>query len=222
MPVHNYGVLKCKPVRTYFDRKEESPHFQILCIGDNESNYRVSINVQSIDDPSALLYLDVKKFRHEITNSFPKQSGYFPLEESEGIDYIRHSLFKASDMKILPHHVAGADNDLLEFLDFYMKDAIKNKAYLYVFGSKFQSSKRDRIFRFSEAKGMHNVHMNQGNMHKYCSDNGIHQDGAIFIYYPKRNSYTAIFLAFQSQSWCTDHNGHPEKPVEECNHQNIS
>jgi uncharacterized protein YukJ len=221
MPVENYGVLKCKPVRTYFNRKEESPHFEVLCIADNKLNYRVSINVQSIDQPSALLYLDVKNFSHPVIHSFPQERGYFPLERNQGIDYIRHSLFNASRMTVLPHHAPGADNDLLEFLDFHIKDAIKKKAALYVFGSKFISGEKDRIFHFNEAKGIHNVHMNQGNMQKYRHDNGIYQDGAIFIYDPENNSYTAIFLAFQSQSWCTDDNGDPEKTIKECNHQTI-
>ncbi|TKH08266.1 DUF2278 family protein, partial [Bacillus wiedmannii] len=52
---------------------------------------------------------------------------------------------------------------------------------------------------------------------------GIWQDGALLIHFENadnenENKWVGIFLAFQSQSWCTDEQGHAIKPPEECNH----
>ena len=46
--------------------------------------------------------------------------------------------------------------------------------------------------------------MNQGNVEKWKGDNGIWQDGGILIHFEKEEEWIGIFLAFQSQSWCTD------------------
>ncbi len=45
--------------------------------------------------------------------------------------------------------------------------------------------------------------MNQGNVEKWKGDNGIWQDGGILIQFEKEEEWVGIFLAFQSQSWCT-------------------
>ncbi len=52
--------------------------------------------------------------------------------------------------------------------------------------------------------------MNQGNSGKYKKDNGIYQDGAIFIEYPE-NKWRAFFFAFQSQTFDADDSGNPRK-----------
>jgi uncharacterized protein YukJ len=52
--------------------------------------------------------------------------------------------------------------------------------------------------------------MNQGNpADNHGADNGIWQDGALFIHLPSQNQWVAVFIAFQTQSWDTDRNGDP-------------
>src|SRR4029079_13410355 len=36
------------------------------------------------------------------------------------------------------------------------------------------------------------------------NDDGVWQDGGLFLYFPSVDRWTAIFLKFQSQSWHTD------------------
>ena len=50
-------------------------------------------------------------------------------------------------------------------------------------------------------------------------DNGIWQDGGILIHFEKEEEWIGIFLAFQSQSWCTDEEGHARVPVEHCDYK---
>ena len=59
-------------------------------------------------------------------------------------------------------------------------------------------------FILNRGNGIHDIHMNQGNVEKWKGDNGIWQDGGILIHFEKEEEWIGIFLAFQSQSWCTD------------------
>jgi uncharacterized protein YukJ len=58
--------------------------------------------------------------------------------------------------------------------------------------------------------------MNQGNPvpGSYARDNGIWQDGALFLQMPSLNpdpaqTWVAISIAFRTESWNTDNNGNP-------------
>ena len=78
----------------------------------------------------------------------------------------------------------------------------------YVYGSRFgPENKKDKIFGFEPTNGMHNIHMNQGNSGRWKQDNGVYHDGGILIQF--KDYWVAIFLAFLTQSWCTDQNGDP-------------
>ena len=52
--------------------------------------------------------------------------------------------------------------------------------------------------------------MNQGNpLDNHGQDNGIWQDGALFVNLPAQHTWIAVFIAFQTQSWQTDDQGNP-------------
>ena len=60
--------------------------------------------------------------------------------------------------------------------------------------------------------GIHDIHMNQGNPKgNHGGDNGVWQDGALLIHLPSKETWTAVFIAFQTESWSTDSAGNPEK-----------
>ena len=46
--------------------------------------------------------------------------------------------------------------------------------------------------------------MNQGNEKGHQQDNGVWQDGGLFLHFADENRWLAFFLAFQSQSFHTD------------------
>jgi uncharacterized protein YukJ len=53
--------------------------------------------------------------------------------------------------------------------------------------------------------------MNQGNPPgDHSQDNGIWQDGALFIHLPTENRWIGLFIAFQGESWQTDSQGNPQ------------
>jgi hypothetical protein len=60
------------------------------------------------------------------------------------------------------------------------------------------------VFGFRPGNGVHDIHMNQGSTGRFARDNGVWQDGGLFLHFPGGDQWVAVFLAFQSQAWHTD------------------
>lgn len=208
MPIADYGVLK----GTAVDRRlgtGQNPHYQVHLV-DHENHYRIAINVQSKLAPSELEYLIVDHFSHPILEDLVSLDlGFHKLRSQPGgvaLDYIRGNLFDPTKMIPLPFNVPGPDNDLNEVIDHYIQRAMSDEnALIYAFGQSWgPESKMDKIFGFKPGRGIHDIHMNQGNDGQFQKDNGVYQDGGIFINFPDQKQWVAIFLKFQSQTWHTD------------------
>ncbi|MCY8523612.1 YukJ family protein [Bacillus atrophaeus] len=210
MPVENYGVLKGTVIRTERDpESDQSPHLDIYVRIENNrrnnSDYRCAVNVRSTDQSEVLYYADNDFDASQITILPTLSNGYKAINENSSnheiaLDYVRGNLVDATKMKPLPSTAPGEKNDLYEFLEEQTHKAKEENATIYVYGSKFSSG-----------LGMHNVHMNQGNAMdtRWKKDNGSWHDGGILIQF--EDHWAALFLAFQTQSWCTDRDGSPIK-----------
>lgn len=226
MSVSHYGVLKGKALKTKLG-SEKSPHFQVLIQDDADTLYRLAINIQSQSYPSEVLYLVSEDFNSKEIAELPKlKSGFTPIQNNHppiGLDYVKGDLFDPSKMIPLPADKKGPDNDLNEKIQHYIDKAIEDQATVFVFGSRWgpEKDKKDEYFGFLPGNGIHDIHMNQGNVGRWKQDNGAWQDGGILIYFEKRKTWVGIFLAFQSQSWCTDEQGNAVKPVEDCDHTHV-
>jgi len=207
MPLKQYGVLKGKATDTR-NGEGRNPHFQVK-IADNDL-FRIAINVKSQVEPSTLLYYVDENFSHPILRDLVTLPfGFQELESKPGgmaLDFIRGNLFDTTQMKVLPHDLPGPDNDLNELLQKYVRKAIAmENSETYAFGERWgPEDKRDSYFSFKPGNGIHDIHMNQGNSKKWEKDDGVWQDGGIIFHYPDENRWTAVFLAFQSQSFHTD------------------
>ncbi len=107
-------------------------------------------------------------------------------------------------------------------IERYIKTSDRRKKQLFTHLAKDGDQKKntpDSYFHFKPGNGIHDIHMNQGNVEKWKADNGIWQDGGILIHFEKEEEWIGIFLAFQSQSWCTDEEGHARVPVEHCDYK---
>ncbi len=159
---------------------------------------------------------------HQLQFFLTLNNGYTPIDESNkdiALDFIRSGLFYPSSMEIVPHDAQG-NNDLHDLLNQYIPRAISEEATICIFGSKFgPDNKQDRVFHLNQDMGIHNVHMNQGNAetpdtkNDFSKDNGTYHDRGILIQF--KDKWVGIFLAFVSQSWCTDNRGYP---TELCDH----
>jgi uncharacterized protein YukJ len=219
MPLASYGVLK----GTAVDRRlgsGQSPHYQIRVV-DDDQDYRIAINVMSALEPSTLEFVVDESFRHPIVEGLGElAAGFHPLVSKPGgvaLDFIRANLFDPRDMRLLPPDVPGPANDLNEKIDHYVQRAMAaEEALVYAFGQRWgPEGKKDKYFGFKPGQGVHDIHMNQGNVGAYVKDDGVWQDGGLLFEFPAQNQWVAVFLKFQSQTWHTDDGtGHqlPEAP----------
>jgi len=209
MSLENYGVLKGRAIekKAGFGR---STHFHVR-VNDSDQDYRIAINIKSQTAPSELLFFVDDHFTHPATEGLEALSmGFHSLKSDPGgkaVDFIRGNLFKPEKMVPLPKDVPGPDNDLNEIIGYFIEKAMRDRhAVLYAFGEKWgpDRHKKDRYFGFLPGNGIHDIHMNQGNMARFTKDDGVWQDGALWIHFPSEHRWVALFLAFQSQAWHTD------------------
>ena len=210
MPLSSYGVLKARAVdRLREGSSDDSPHFQIHVVDDDGTSYRIAVNVLSQLAPSELLYLAVDDFRHPLTALLPGAAAWTPLPSMPGaanLDFIRGNLFDPAMMRPLPPDVVGPDNDLADRLDHYTERAIGDadatctpSASVGVpratRGQDLRLPARQRCPRHPHEPGQQRAVPQRRRRVA-----GRRAAAAL----PRRGSWVAIFLAFQSQAWHTD------------------
>lgn len=222
MSISNYGVLKGRITDCRQERDDFNPHYQILIRADGVS-FRASINVQSSDRRRPDLLFDVDDdVRHPLMQRLEMLDEGFhpgtPGPDGLSVDYVRGGMVKLNQMRIIPHDVPGVNNDLNEKLDALVRHAIDDPdVQVCVFGSRWgPEHERDAVFRFRPGNGLHDVHMNQGTPRRdrHAHDNGVWQDGAVFLHLRDERRWVGIYLAFQAQGWHTDdRTGHPAADI---------
>ncbi|MEX5257616.1 DUF2278 family protein [Kocuria arenosa] len=209
MPLKNYGVLKGSAINRALG-SGRNPHYQIHVV-DDDTDYRIAVNVRSALSPSEVEYLVDPRFTHPVLPHLEAlELGWHDLASKPGgpaLDYIRSNLFDPRQMVPLPFDIPGPDNDLNEKIDHYIQRAMADEsAIVYAFGERWgpERGKKDKIFGFLPGNGVHDIHMNQGNVGRFVDDDGVYQDGALLLHFPEQAQWVGVFLKFQSQSWHTD------------------
>ena len=219
MPIPNYSILSGKPTSGKVVTGS-STHYQITMQAPG-GPFTVAVNIQSVDG-SEVLYSIAENFTPPdlaALQSLP--SGMTALPSTPGglaLDFVREKIngspmITRQQMTLLPQFRAvglseedrmlsrarsiALQNAIVTLLNMTIAD---NDGVIYAFGSAYADS--------GKVDGIHDIHMNQGNpAGKFSADNGSWQDGAIFIHLPSKNTWTAIFIAFQTESWNTDDAG---------------
>ncbi|KAL4769105.1 hypothetical protein BDW60DRAFT_225244 [Aspergillus nidulans var. acristatus] len=200
MPLDNYGVWKAHPVRYHVERRgTRKPHLLLYHRDNGGGDSESAINIKSGDrQESRLVYWVDEEIsdRRLIERLAHLRTGYHSLDDVEPdspddirLDYIRRNLFDIHTGRVLPHDIPGPNNDIIDVLEPRIKAAIDQGATVHIFGERYNSQ-----------DGMHNIHMNQGNIAMYSGDDGPFQDGALVFYFPESHQWLGVFLAFASQS----------------------
>jgi uncharacterized protein YukJ len=223
MPIANYSVLKGQPTGGKVV-SGSSAHYQIT-VKATSGTFTVAVNIQSVDGSEVLYAIEDKFVPPESLTKVA--SGMTAVPSKAGglaLDFVRETIagkpmITQAAMTLLP-----TANNTAKFVDeiesgkrldgvkehalsnaviTLLNAAVKDKgALVYAFGSAYSDN--------GKVDGIHDIHMNQGNpLNSFGSDNGIWQDGALFVYSSETKSYTAVFIAFQTESWDTDAKGNP-------------
>ncbi|ATB30188.1 YukJ family protein [Melittangium boletus] len=218
MSIAHYGLLVAQAVE---GRRATDSHAHYQVIAQDPASgepYQIDINVRS-KDGSEVLYYVCDSCQNALTDKLLNgpRTGINPLEsvpDSLAIDYLRGGLFPVSDMAPLGME-SPPRNDLNDLIDGYIQRAIQTQgARLFAFGQYFLGGNDKRHAHDSgdqPAKGIHDIHMNQGNAGQWEGDNGTYQDGGLMIHYPGQG-WVALFLAFQEQAFQTTASGDPAGP----------
>ena len=206
MPIPNYSVLKGDPVSGKLV-SGRSPHFQIQ-VQTDDGPITVAVNVES-QDGSEVLYLVDHGFQPDNqADLLQLGTGLTALESAPGglaLDYVRsrvhgEPLVTRDQMSLLPMSFKAGSrrndlhNEVIDLLNRAIADA---DGTIYAFGSAFADP--------GGVQGIHDIHMNQGNPEgSHDRDNGVFQDGAILMNLPAAQTWLAVFIAFQTQSFDTD------------------
>jgi uncharacterized protein YukJ len=211
MPLENYHLVLGKPIDWTLD-DDDSPHIEVLLDVAGEK-FRVAINVRSKIPPHTLVFKCIEPF-NQTANLAALNEGVYDLKGSHAhlaLDYVRDGIVQRSEMEELPYSIDGPNNDLKDKLVPIVEAAINSSnSTFYVLGETWgpEIGKPDKYFHFTPGRGIHDIHMNQGSQGGFAQSNGINQDGAFII--RQDGIWTAIFLAFSTQSWTTDNQGNHE------------
>jgi uncharacterized protein YukJ len=206
MAIPNYSVLRGDPKggEVVFDQNGANPHYRIYM----QDGSQADVNIES-QDGSEVLYVIYSNFTPPNPGLLDElQTGMTALDRVPGtlaLDYVREEIngefmVQRADMTLLPIGTQDPNNQLKNAVVDLLNQAVADPdGAIYAFGSAYADS--------NGASGVHNIHMNQGNSGKFSDDNGTWSDGALFINLPASNTWTALFIAFQTESWQTDDNG---------------
>ncbi|MBR8839666.1 MAG: DUF2278 family protein [Stigonema ocellatum SAG 48.90 = DSM 106950] len=208
------------------------PHYHILVEAENQQ-FDIAVNIASEDPKTA----DVRVLYAIKRNITPPQvdvllslkNGMFELPDHgvTGIDFVRDHLVAKDEMKPLPLFNRSqpieeqGSEEIKNLIDEVVADP---NAVLYAFGHRYdQSSGKNPAWGFEPDDGIHNIHMNQGNYTgNHDKENGRGEDGALFLHFPSTNTWHAVYIAFQTQSFDNDSNGYPKDDSKQGSRNNVS
>ncbi len=223
MPIANYSVLAGRPTAGKVV-SGASAHYQITMKA-GSGTFTVAVNIQSVDG-SEVLYAIVEEFTPpDLAGLTALPMGMTALKSVAGglaLDFVRSTVSGApmitkTQMTLLPKKggttkglsaeaeaiqrvkARALENAVVTLLNMTIAD---KDGVIYAFGSAFADG--------GKVDGIHDIHMNQGNpKNNHGGDNGVWQDGALLIHLPSKKTWTAVFIAFQTESWTTDSAGNP-------------
>jgi uncharacterized protein YukJ len=222
MPIRNYSVLVGDPVSGKVVTGA-STHYQITMQA-NGGPFTVAVNIQSVDGSDVLYAIEENFTPPDEAGLLALPTGMTSLKSEPGglaLDYVRSTvngqpMITLEQMTLLPQLLAKGSEDE-RMMNRVRASALQNAVVtllnmtiadkdgtIYAFGSAYADS--------GKVDGIHDIHMNQGNpANNHGADNGVWQDGALLIHLPSKGTWTAVFIAFQTESWDTDAAGNPAR-----------
>jgi uncharacterized protein YukJ len=212
MAITTYGVLRGRPDRYKREDDASTPHLQIRVLDETGQPWRIAVNVQS-DTGSHVAFWVVDPLADQpVLASLPVlATGFSGVAANAGhaLDYVKAPLFDWKLGRVLPPSGSASSDDLQDLLSLYLDQCKNAGGELYAFGAKFDRNLHKPIdIEFGNTDGlhgMHDIHLNQGNVGAHAGDNGTFHDGGLILAFPDR--FLGLLLGFQTQRIPTDDAG---------------
>jgi uncharacterized protein YukJ len=204
-----YGALRGKPDRYKREDNTSTPHLQIRVVDASGQPWRIAVNVQSNTGSDVVFWVVDPLAGEPLLASLPSlQSGFTSVVRNAGhaLDFVKAPLFDWPLGRVLPPSGNASADDLQDLLSLYLDQCKNAGGEIYAFGSKFDQNLHKPIdLEFGNVDGLHgihDIHLNQGNVGSHAQDNGTFHDGGLVLAFPDR--YVGLLLAFQTQRIPTD------------------
>jgi uncharacterized protein YukJ len=204
-----YGVLRGRPDRYKREDNTSTPHLQIRVLEASGQPWRIAVNVQSQTGSHVAFWVVDPLMGHPLLASLAGlPSGFKSVARNadHALDYVKAPLFDWKLGRVLPPSGSASADDLQDLLSLYLDQCTAAGGEVYAFGAKFDRNLNKPIdIEFGNTDGLHgihDIHLNQGNVESHTSDNGVFHDGGLVLACPDR--YVGLFLGFQSQRIPTD------------------
>src|SRR5262245_58016036 len=209
-----YGVLRGKPDRYKREENTSTPHLQIRVLERSGQPWRIAVNVQSDTGSHVAFWVVDPLVGHPLLNSLPNLASGFTSaarHADQARDSVEAHLLDWRFRRLPPPSARASSDDLQDLLSLYIDQCKNAGGEIYAFGAKFDRNLHKPIdIEFGNTDGLHgihDVHLNQGNVGAHAGDNGVFHDGGLILAFPDR--YLGLFLGFQSQLIPTDAAGKP-------------
>ena len=204
-----YGVLRARPDRYKREDNASTPHLQIRALDTSGQPWRIAVNVQSDGGSEVAFWVVDPLVGHPLLTSLPATVPGFSVvahNADHALDYVKAPLFTWTDGRSLPPSGSASSDDLQDLLSLYLNQCKAAGGEIYAFGAKFDRNLHKPIDaefgNMDGLHGVHDIHMNQGNVGQHSGDNGVFHDGGLILKFPDR--YLGLFLGFQTQRIPTD------------------
>ena len=198
-----YGVLVGDVRDGMLDPTSSTPHYEIW-VQAKGVNYRIAVNVISQDGSEVMAYFApnyIPPATPELDfTKFGANPGFQALptgEGGQGLDLLRDNLFPVDRMAVIPP--AGSGITLQNLLDGQIERAKADSgAFVAAFGEYFHDGKPDQTFGFFPGRGVHDIHLMQGDSGAFAGDDRSNGDGALFLRFTGGET-AALFVRFSVQ-----------------------
>jgi uncharacterized protein YukJ len=207
---YTYGVLVGRITDGQENPGGKSPHYEIL-VDAAGTPYRIAVNIQSVEGSEVVAYFDRNYSGDTKLGLAALAAGPHAFKAltkgdgGNGLDYVRDNLFPLEQMKPIPPDGSGIT--LAALLDAQIERAKQDSlAVVIAVGDEFDDNQTTEQVGFALGRGVHDIHMMQGNIGAFEHDNRINGDGALFVRFSGGETI-ALFVRFDSQSTDTDGQG---------------
>ena len=176
--MERYVLLRGKVVGKWYDFDRKAHYHIVAAIKESENDikeYDISINIGSIFENSDEFYSSNLQVYYDNNYTYNNKILKEMLLQKPGITIGKKNLnLDYLRMELERHVLEALNNDINE---------------IFVFGRLYDNK-----------KGIHDVHMNQASTGRYRSSDAPYSDGGVFFYNSESKIWTAIFIAFTTQS----------------------
>jgi uncharacterized protein YukJ len=167
------------------------------------------VNVESDTGFDVVFWVVDPLTNHPLLASLPGlPSGFSTVARNadHALDFVKAPLFDFSRGRVLPPSGNASSDDLQDLLSLFLNQCKDAGGEVYAFGAKFDQNLHKPIdIEFGNTDGLHgihDIHLNQGNVGNHSGDNEVFHDGGLVLAFPDR--FLGLFIGFQTQRIPTD------------------